>query len=425
MKTTSPVMSTLWSAEAGTADGEAAIWQSGGGLVSDGPGRIIFTSGNGVDPARGPGSSPPAGLGDSVVRLQVNGDGSLTAKDFFSPTNNTQLSAADSDFGSGGPVALPDSFGTTAHPHLLVQVGKDGRVFLLDRDNLGGMGQGPGGTDASVGPVAGPFNGMWDHPAVWGGDGGYVYDVENGGPLRALKRSVNANGLPQLTSAGTSAATFGLGAGSPLVTSTGTTAGSAIVWIVHTSDSSGTGATLQAYDAVPQGGQLHLRFSAPIGTAAKFVVPASDAGRVFVGTRDGHVIGFGPGGTSTGGSGPVTSGINGKCLDDNNGSANGTAVVIYDCNGGANQNWTYSGGVLHINGKCADVTGQGTANGTKVQLWDCNGGTDQQWTPQANGELVSASSGRCLDDPGFSTANQTQVDIWDCDNGANQHWALP
>ena len=46
-------------------------------------------------------------------------------------------------------MAIPDGFGTPAHPHLLVQVGKDGRVFLLDRDNLGGTGQGPGGGDAT------------------------------------------------------------------------------------------------------------------------------------------------------------------------------------------------------------------------------------------------------------------------------------
>jgi hypothetical protein len=424
VKTTTPAMATLWSAEAGTSNGEAAIWQSGGGLISDGPGRIIFATGNGNDPARGPGSNPPARLANSVVRLQVNGNGSLTAKDFFSPSNNAQLSANDTDFGSGGPMALPNGFGTAAHPHLLVQVGKDGRVFLLDRDNLGGMGQGPGGTDASVGPPLGPYNGMWDHPAFWGGDGGYVYDVEKGGPLRALKYGVGSNGLPRLSSAGTSAATFALGSGSPLVTSTGTTAGTAIVWVVHTADPSGVGATLQAYDAVPQGGQLHLRFSAPIGTAAKFVVPASDSGRVFVGTRDGHIIGFGPNGTPAGG-GPVSSGISGKCLDDNSGSANSTPVVIYDCNGGASQKWTFTNGVLHINGKCADVTALGTANGTKVQLWDCNGGTNQQWTANSNGELVSVSSGRCLDDPGSSTTNRTQVDIRDCANGANQHWTLP
>jgi hypothetical protein len=293
VKTNTPAMSTLWSTEAGSSTAEAGIWQSGGGLVSDGPGRIIVATGNGVSPAPGPGTNPPGTLAESVVRLQVNADGSLTAKDFFSPSNNSKLDQDDTDFGSGGPLALPAGFGTAAHPHLLVQVGKDGRVYLLDRDNLGGTAQGAGGTDASVGPPLGPYNGMWGHPAFWGGDGGYVYDVENAGFLRALKYGVNGSGLPVLSSAATSSSTFGYTSGSPVVTSTGTTSGSAIVWVVYTDGSTGANGQLRAYDALPVAGQLHLRYSAPIGTAAKFAVPATDGNRVFVGTRDGKVFGFG------------------------------------------------------------------------------------------------------------------------------------
>jgi hypothetical protein len=293
VKTSTPAVSTLWSTEAGSSTSEGGIWQSGGGLVSDGPGRIIVSTGNGVSPAPGPGTSPPGTLAESVIRLQVNADGSLTAKDFFSPTNNSKLDQNDTDFGSGGPLALPDGFGTTAHPHLLVQDGKDGRVYLLDRDNLGGMAQGAGGTDASVGPPLGPYNGMWGHPAFWGGDGGYVYDVENAGYLRALKYGVNGSGLPVLSSAATSPATFGYTSGSPVVTSAGTTSGSAIVWAIYTDGATGANGQLRAYDALPSAGQLHLRYSAPIGTASKFAVPGTDGNRVFVGTRDGKVFGFG------------------------------------------------------------------------------------------------------------------------------------
>ena len=49
--------STLWTDEAGVANNQAGIWQSGGGLVSDGPGRIFLASGNGVSPAPGPGGN--------------------------------------------------------------------------------------------------------------------------------------------------------------------------------------------------------------------------------------------------------------------------------------------------------------------------------------------------------------------------------
>jgi hypothetical protein len=283
---------TMWSTEAGSSTSEAGIWQSGGGLVSDGPGRIILSTGNGVSPPPGPGSAPPSTLAESVVRLQVNGDGSLTAKDFFSPVNNTNLDTNDTDLGSGGPMGLPDGFGTTAHPHLLVQDGKDGRVFLLDRDNLGGVAQGAGGTDAVL-QAGGPYNGVWGHPAFWGGDGGYVYLITNGGPLRAFKVGVSGSGLPSLTATGTSTSNWGYTSGSPVVTSTGSTSGSALIWAIYSTGSNGSGGQLRAYDAVPSSGVLTQRYSAPIGNASKFAVPGTDGGRVFVGSRDGVLFGFG------------------------------------------------------------------------------------------------------------------------------------
>jgi predicted alpha-1,6-mannanase (GH76 family) len=125
-------------------------------------------------------------------------------------------------------------------------------------------------------------------------------------------------------------------------------------------------------------------------------------------------------------TGPVTSGMSGKCLDDSgNSSANGTKADLWDCNGTGAQNWTVSGGTLQVNGKCLDIIGSGsTANGTLVDIWACNGGSNQQWTAR-NGTLVNPASGRCLDDPGFSTTDGTQLDIWDCNGGVNQNWTLP
>lgn len=293
VKTTTPAVSTMWATETGNSRAEAGIWQSGSGLVSDGAGQIIFTTGNGVSPAPGPGKTPPNNLAESVVRLAVNSNGSLTAKDYFSPANNTGLDTNDTDLGAGGPLAIPDGFGTAAHPHLLVQIGKDGRLFLLDRDNLGGTAQGAGGTDAVL-SVAGPYSGVWGHPGFYGGtDGGYVYTVENGSYLRASKIQTNASGTPILVSSGTSPDTFGYTSGSPVVTSNGNTAGSALVWVIRATGPQGGTGQLRAYNAVPQGNKMNLVYSAPIGQASKFAVPATDNGRVYVGTRDGHVLGFG------------------------------------------------------------------------------------------------------------------------------------
>lgn len=292
VSTSTAKMTAMWATEQGSANNGGGIWGGGGGLVSDGSGRIFFSTGNGVAPPAAPGSPVPATLSESVVRLQVNSDGSLTPADFFSPANAPTLDQNDTDLGSGGPVALPDGFGTAQYPHVLLQQGKDGRIFILNRDSLGGRSQGTGGTDNVLGTV-GPYQGQWGHPAVWPGDGGYVYFVDNGGPLRAFK-SGSVNGVPTVSLAGTSSSTFPYTSGSPVVTSNGTTSGSGVVWAVWSSGPDGGNSTLRAYSAVPgSNGQMSLLYSAPIGTASKFMTPASDGNRVFVGTRDGKLLAFG------------------------------------------------------------------------------------------------------------------------------------
>lgn len=293
VSTTAHSITSMWATATGAGTGGAGIWQAGGGLVSDGSGRIFFSTGNGISPAPGPGKTVQGTLAESVVRLQVGADHSLSTADFFSPSNAATLDLNDQDISSGAPMALPDGFGTSEHPHLLVQQGKDGRVFLLDRDNLGGMGQGPQGGDAAV-SVSGPYQGMWGHPAFWGGDGGYVYVVGNQGPLRALKYGVRNGGTPTLTLTGQSQDTFGYTSGSPLVTSNGTDESSALVWMTSASNASGANGTLRAYSPTPDGnGLLQLLWSAPIGTATKFSTPTADRGKVYVGTRDGVLYGFG------------------------------------------------------------------------------------------------------------------------------------
>jgi hypothetical protein len=318
---------TLWSDETGVTDDEAGIWQGGGGLMSDGSGRIFFVSGNGVSPVAGPGTSPPGQLAESVVRLGVQANGSLAAQDFFSPKNATMLDSQDLDFGSGGPVSLP--FGTSSYPDLMVAIGKYGRFYLLNQDSLGGSQQGPNGSDASLRIIC-CFAGEWGHPAAFADTASltssnsaaandFLYYVGNTDYLREMKWAYAAGGIPVLHTVATSSIKFGYTSGSPVVTSYGTSASSAIVWAVGATGSSGAGGTLYAYRAVPpstctSGSPCTLSplWSAPIGTASKFTVPATDSGHVYVGTRDGHVLGFGLGAASglspsSGSVGPVGS----------------------------------------------------------------------------------------------------------------------
>jgi alpha-galactosidase len=133
-------------------------------------------------------------------------------------------------------------------------------------------------------------------------------------------------------------------------------------------------------------------------------------------------------GGGTGGSAPTTirgAGSN-RCLDDPNGTTtNGTQVVIWDCNGGTNQQWVRtSGNQLQVLGKCLDAYDNQTAPGTKVEVWDCNGQANQQWSVNANGTITGVQSGLCLDVTGGGTANNSPVELWTCNGGSNQRWTL-
>src|SRR5204862_4646947 len=137
---TSGQLKTMWTTQSGPGKSSGAgIWGSGGGLVSDGPGQILFATGNGGAIA-GPraGTNPPATLGEAVVRIGLQGDGTFRATDFFAPYDGKMLDDLDADLGSGAPIGLPSAyFGTPSVPRLLVEGGKQGDVYLLNRDVLG------------------------------------------------------------------------------------------------------------------------------------------------------------------------------------------------------------------------------------------------------------------------------------------------
>jgi iron transport multicopper oxidase len=288
---------TIFATEAGK-DGVkgAGIWHPGGGLVSDGAGRLFFVTGNGFSKeptAPLAGSPPPTTLGQSAVRMRVASDGTLAAEDFFTPYDAEYLDGADYDFGSGGPVALPSQyFGTPDTPRIMVSGGKEGVIYLMNRDSLGGFKMGPHQGDNVLSQVS-AVNGLWSTPAIWPAEGKYVYVTTSGGPFRAYKYDLRGDGVPSLTEAGKTAQNFNYGSGSPIVTSDGTTPGSALVWVTYSTGPAGQG-TLRAYDAVPDDkGALVVRFEDAYGANAKFASPGVGDGRLYMGTGDGHVMGYG------------------------------------------------------------------------------------------------------------------------------------
>jgi hypothetical protein len=109
----------------------SSIWMSGYGLTADDSGNIVFVTGN-SDP-NGTTYNGVTNIQESVVKVSPN----LTdVVDLFTPSDQSTLDNYDEDFGSGGVLVLPDQPGTT--PHLAVAAGKEGNMFFMNEDHLGG-----------------------------------------------------------------------------------------------------------------------------------------------------------------------------------------------------------------------------------------------------------------------------------------------
>ena len=76
-------------------------------------------------------------------------------------------------------------------------------------------------------------------------------------------------------------------------------------------------------------------------------------------------------------------------------------------------------------GQCLDVAGGGTANGSRVQIWTCNGTGAQTWYVLVGGGLLNPQSGRCLDVPAANPTDGTALQLYDCNGTAAQKWNLP
>ena len=314
----SPKAAVLWSDESGVTYDQAGIWQGGGGLVSDGSGRIFLTSGNGVSPTKHAGSSPGGQLAESVIRLGLNSNGTMKAEDFFSPAVAPSWDAADKDYGSGSPVGVPF---TVAGYSMLEQTGKNGQLWLLNRNNLGGREQAAGGKDNDL-FVGAAYGGEWGHPAIFGDtdatqansgttpyDNDFLFSVGKDDVMRVFRFAVTSSNKPWLTDLANSSLTYGYTSGSPVVTSDGDDPTSAVIWEIdapNTPTTSGEGSVLEAYalGSVAASGttpsacnsskpcMLNTIWHSGTFDSAKFSIPATSQGWVYVGTRDGHVLAY-------------------------------------------------------------------------------------------------------------------------------------
>jgi hypothetical protein len=256
-------------------DGGAAIWQSGCAPAADASGNIYFVTGNGPFNANSGGSD----YGDSVVKLKPNG----TVADYFTPADQGTLNSVDLDLGSGGHVLLPDQSG--AHPHLMITAGKEGVIYLLNRDN---MGKYNGVSDTSLQSLPGLAQ-LFGSPAVWNN---LIYFSAWNDFLKVFQLDVDTDTLSLSSNSMTKLAFPGA---TPSVSANGSNDG--IVWIIQADVQNDTvltsvpNAILHAYDATNAAVELYNSSQAAngrdtAGGAVKFAVPTIADGKVFVGNQN-------------------------------------------------------------------------------------------------------------------------------------------
>jgi regulation of enolase protein 1 (concanavalin A-like superfamily) len=257
---------------------EGGIWQGGGGICVDTNNNLYFETGNGSFSANTNGGD----YADTILKLSTTNTATtnnLLVADYFTPNDQATLAANDTDLGSCGPLLLPDSAGSVAHPHLIVGVGKSGKIYLVDRDN---MGHWQSGSDSQIVESFNGINGSWSPPAYWNN---LLYFQASSAALKEF--SVSNASINQAAIA-TAPASFGSLNGSPVISANG--ANNGIVWVLNNnSGNSGSSGALYAYNALNISQELWdstlmgSRDSA--GPGVKMTTPTVAGGKVYVGAQ--------------------------------------------------------------------------------------------------------------------------------------------
>ena len=246
-------------------DSGASFWNGGAGPAADRNGNIFVVSANGDFD----GDLTAARYDESV--LKVAPSGAFLPVDQFTPFNKVSLDAADLDVGSSGVVLLPDEAGSKAHPHVLFTSGKEGRMYLLDRDALGGAQSGSDTRALASVPIAG-FHATFGSAAYFNGA---MYVAPENSPMYAFP--VAGASLSSDTSIQTLNMN-GTHGGIPSISANGSAGG--VVWLSTLDD----GGRLLAYDATDLSElyDSNLVPSDRLGAPLEFSVPTIADGKVFV-----------------------------------------------------------------------------------------------------------------------------------------------
>jgi hypothetical protein len=251
------------------------MWMGGGAPSVDSNNNLYVLTGNGGFDA-GNGSPPNNDYGDSLLQLSA----ALQVTHFFTPSDELSDNQSDADFGSGGAAVLADLPSGNLVTHALVCGGKDGTLYVLNRDQLGGFGDGAAVQTIALG------HGIFSTAAIWNNR---LYIAGKGGPLTAYQLNPST---VQFALASSSSNSFGFPGSTPSLSSSALQNG--LVWALDThsyctpqSPACGP-AVLHAYDATNLATELWnsaMIAADSAGNAVKFSVPTVANGRVYVATR--------------------------------------------------------------------------------------------------------------------------------------------
>ena len=258
---------------------EGGLWQAGAGPAVDAAGNLYVLMGNGTfDVSLNSNGFPAKGdYGNGFVRISTAG-GTTAVADYFTMSNAVSESNADQDLGSGGAMVLPplnDSQGNARS--LAVGAGKDGNLYVVDRNNMGKFSP---NTNNIYQERPAALGSVFSNPAWFNGS---LYYGSQGSPLEAFPFS---NGQFQ-PAASRSATSFAFPGTSPSISANGTSDG--IVWAAENSATCGA---LHAYAASNLATELYNSNQAAngrdhFGTGNVFIVPTVVNGKVYVGTTNG------------------------------------------------------------------------------------------------------------------------------------------
>ena len=266
--------------------GGGGFWGSGGApAIDDATGDLYVM--NGTDSGDQQWIYPMSmdGYNDSFLRIKRD---DLSVLDYFAPDDNAYLATNDADLGSGANILVP---GSSTYPHEVLGGGKDGNVFVVNRDSMGGYNNQSNNVVQTVHIGTSQFDNIFSTPVYWNG---LVYFHSNGDVLRAFSWTAGAAGGQQLSSnsVANGHTVFNQHGATPSLSANGNS--DAIIWEIddsayNTNNPSASGpAVLHAYNATNIANELYNSADAgsrdQAGLALKLAVPTIANGRVFVPT---------------------------------------------------------------------------------------------------------------------------------------------